>query len=180
MADLDMIYDSGRAVPASPYLSYLVSADPYASGQVMPVQDGHLTFPITSRLAPGLLERERQAFDAAWLAQPMFLAGADPRSLRWLTFNRFRLMRIGAWGLVPQARSANDFKAIESIAPELPFAPAGDWLEGHLLAQGVTVYPLLIDTDGVARQSLADDRYGPSYVSFAAPVAPVPPQEVLP
>ena len=173
MAELDVIYDSGRAVPASPYLSYLVS-DPYASsGDVMQ----GLAFPIQSRLTPGLLDHERQVFDPQWLVQPVFLAGADPQTLRWLAFNRWRLVRVSAWGLVVQAQDAGQFRAIQSIAPDLKFAPSsGSWLDDHLLDQGVAVYPLLIDTDGIARQILADDRYGPSHVAFNAPVKPAKPE----
>jgi integrating conjugative element protein (TIGR03765 family) len=174
---LAVIYDSGRAVPAAPYLAYLVS-DPYATDtEVMP----GLKFPLVSRLQPGLLDREHQVFDPQWLAQPVFLAGADARSLRWLTFNRLRLWRAGAWGLVVQAENAGQFRAIQSIAPELKFAPAmGDWLGQHLIAQGVAVYPLLIGLDGVARQILSDDVDGPSGIAFDAPVRPMRPPEDRP
>jgi integrating conjugative element protein (TIGR03765 family) len=173
-----VIYDSDHTVPAAHYMAALVS-DPYAANTdgVMP----GLQFPITTRLQPGLLDQERLVFDPQWLAQPVFLAGADARSLHWLTFNRLRLWRAGAWGLVVQATDAGQFRAIQSVAPELKFAPAtGDWLGLTLIGKGVSVYPLLIGLDGVARQILADDTDGPSGVAFNAQVRPRHLPEVLP
>jgi integrating conjugative element protein (TIGR03765 family) len=171
MVELQVIYDSGQSVPASPYLGYLI-------GQPDAAHDGHagdevmqgLRFPIVSRLKPGLLDRERKVFDARWLTQPVFIVGADARSLRWLRANRTRLNAISAWGLVAQAASNGDFRGIQAIAPELRYAPSvGHWLDDHLMAAGVAVYPLLIDTGGVARQRLADERYGPVAGKGTAP-----------
>jgi integrating conjugative element protein (TIGR03765 family) len=156
---LDVIYDSGRCVPASPFLAYLVSLADAPEG--VPVMPG-LRFPIVSRLNPGILQRQRQVFDARWMADPVFVLGADSGSLRWLGVNRLPLVRLGAWGLVAQAADAGQFRLIQASAPELKFAPvSGDWFDARLIGKGVTVYPVLIDTDGVARQNLSVGRYGP-------------------
>lgn len=180
MADLEVIYDSGHGVPASPYLAYLVSvvsaADAADTGEnVMP----GLRFPISTRLRADVLPAEKEGapvLDAQWQAQPVFLVGADARSLGWLAFNRWRLLRAAAWGLVVQADDALAFRAVQSIAPDLKFAPlSGDWLDSRLIAAGVAVYPILIDTDGIARQALPADRYGPSGAAFDAPVQPAQP-----
>lgn len=149
-APLEVVHDSGRGVPLAPYLSTITSADPKARGSVMP----GLRFPITTTLAVGVLSAERRVFDRAWQVQPIFLIGADPRSLRWLAFNRTRLVQARAWGVVVQARDEAEFRAIQAVAPELTYAPSvGTWLDAQLQAQGI-VYPVLIDEAGTVRQIL--------------------------
>lgn len=152
-AHMQVIYDSGRAIPAAPYLPYPGSNDPDSKDGAM----AGLRFPIRTRLHCGVLPRARQVFDAQWLTQPVFLVGADADSLRWLQFNRPRLLRTRAYGLVVQARDSEDFQAIQSAVPDSKLGPSPSaWLDQHLIAAGVAVYPLLIGLDGIARQIVAE------------------------
>jgi integrating conjugative element protein (TIGR03765 family) len=149
-ASLEVVHDSGRGVPLAPYLSAITSSDPAARGSVMP----GLRFPISTKLSTGVLPQERRVFDATWQVQPIFIVGADVRSMRWLAFNRDRLLREHAWGVVVQARTEAEFRAIQAVAPQLAYAPSmGSWMDDQLLASGV-VYPVFIDAAGNARQIL--------------------------
>jgi integrating conjugative element protein (TIGR03765 family) len=155
---VEVIYDSGRGVPVAPYLTYLVNMEPAASEQVLP----GLQFPLRTRLKPGVLRVAKQVFDPQWLAQPMFLVGDDLSALGWLQWNRWRLLRAGAWGLVVQAESPATFRALKTLAPELQFAPGGDWIDAQMILAGIDVYPVLIGLDGIAVQILTDAVYGPA------------------
>ena len=62
---------------------------------------------------------------------------------------------MAAVGLVMNAESIAAFKHLQRLAEPLPLAPGPDrWLEGELLARGVTVLPVLIQFDGTAVQYL--------------------------
>lgn len=150
--DLEVLNAQGTGIPLAPYLSELVSGDARARGSVMP----RLVFPIRTLLRSGYLEGEGvPALNARWLVQPMFLVGADARSLAWLDFNRHRLAEMRATGIVVQAADAAAFRSVQAVAPALSYAPAsGDWLDRQLLRAGVTVFPVLIDSQGKAWQRL--------------------------
>jgi integrating conjugative element protein (TIGR03765 family) len=93
--------------------------------------------------------------DARWLTHPIFVLGTDDASLLWLTRNQSELRRLRAVGLVFAAESGDAFKRIQRVAQDVPVAPGPDqWLEGQMIAAGVTVLPVLIQIDGVAVQWL--------------------------
>ena len=158
MANLEVIYDSGRGVPASIYLSYLVRMDPQPGEEVLP----GLSFPIESRLAPGNLRKPLRVFDPLWLAQPIFVIGDEKKSLDWLERNYGRLMRADAWGAVVQARGPQSFQAFKAVAPGLQYAPAGDWLSDQLWQAGLDVFPCFIGLNGLAIQEMTDAEFGPA------------------
>ncbi len=151
--ELTVIHDSGHAIPLAPYLSYLTAG----SGQPGVLPD--FQFPILARITAGVLTKEDIAvFEARWLTQPMFVLGADQASALWLRHNHARLSGMGAWGVVIAAPDKASFKALQQFADGIPLAPSqGTWLEERLAEAGVNAYPVLIGTDGRARQILSDD-----------------------
>ncbi len=150
---LEMLYDSGKAVPMAPYLNYLVAGVDQSG--VM----ADLRFPLRSRLRPGVLDAPgRRVFDSQWLVQPMFLIGSDQGSMGWLKLNHERLQAMHAWGVVVDAPNETAFKILQRAADGISLAPAqGPWLDAQLLQAGVSVYPVLIQNDGTARQILVSD-----------------------
>ncbi len=151
--ELTVIHDSGHAIPLAPYLSYLTAG----SGQPGVLPD--FQFPILARITAGVLTKEDVAvFEARWLTQPMFVLGADQASALWLRHNHARLSAMGAWGVVIAAPYKASFKALQQFAEGIPLAPSqGAWLGERLAGAGVNAYPVLIGTDGRARQILSDD-----------------------
>ncbi len=143
---LRQIDAGGPTVPVDPYFSYLIAGDDQPA-----VLQG-LTFPMVSRLKPGvLIGRSRQVIDPQWLTQPIFVVGADDLSLAWLRRHQDALRRLGASGVVVAAPSAQAFKQAQRAADGLPLAPAlGTWLQDRLVSAGVMVVPLLIALDGHA------------------------------
>ena len=141
--------DGGPAVPVSPYFSHLIAGDD---------QQGVLSgvaFPLVSRLKPGVLRQPAAVLEGRWLTQPLFLVGGDDGSYLWLHRHGEGLRRTGAAGIVLSAANEAAFKRMQKLAGEhgLPIAPGPDaWLEQQLLARGVGVLPVLIGTDGRARQ----------------------------
>lgn len=155
---LEIVYDSGRAVPIAPYLSDIVTgAD---EPDVLPGQ----AFPLTTLLRPGLLDQDSVAvFAGQWMTQSMFIIADDARSLKWLSFNKPVLERAAAVGLVVGAQSRTSFKALQQAAAPLLLAPnpsTSRWLEQRLIESGAAVYPLLVHTDGHAYQILPTARFG--------------------
>lgn len=149
-AQMQVIYDSGDALPLGPYISYLLAGTDQDG-----VLDG-LAFPYASRLPVAVLPSDAvQVFKSQWMTHAMFLVGTDPTSATWLQFNQDKLARMGAWGMVVQADSALGFKELQRIAEGLPLAPVqSDWLEQVLVSKGAGVIPLLVQDDGIARQIL--------------------------
>ena len=79
--------------------------------------------------------------------RPLFLVGADTRSLEWLAHNRERLVALGAVGMIVRAHDAGDLQRIQSAAKHLPlFAASGEAIAREL---GLVHYPVLITAQGV-------------------------------
>lgn len=148
---LEQIFDSGQAVPVAPYMSGLVNTEPQGEGNVKPGQ----RFPILTRLRQAALAQEVQVLDPRWLTQPMVLIGIDKHSLAWLLMHQDLLAAMHAKVLVVQALEPRHIRMAQAVVPTLDFLPQeGPWLEARLREAGAGVYPLLIGTDGVARQIL--------------------------
>lgn len=147
---LEALYDSGRSVPIAPYLAVPGNNADNRDGVAHKPQ-----FPITSALTRGVLPREVPVFDARWLTQALVVTGTDRHSMAWLLLHRAQLETTGAKVLVVEAFTPQHFALAQSLVPELPMWPRdGRWIEDRLLAAGVAFYPLLIGTDGIARQIL--------------------------
>jgi integrating conjugative element protein (TIGR03765 family) len=82
----------------------------------------------------------------------MFIVGDDAMSRQWLATNRQRLTRIGATGVVANVLSIESLQALRSAAPGLPMAPAT--LDSVAQDLSLTVYPVLIGTDGQVTQEV--------------------------
>jgi len=150
-AALEVIHDGGGE-PIGPYLARLVPRNAYAIRRIRapiarPDRAYSLTqyLPIRSpSLTPGPVEARQEP---TRLMQPLFLVGADPESLRWLDANRERLKQLDAAGMVVQAETEAELKAVTEAAHGLPLIPAS----GEAFAErlGVAHYPVLITREGL-------------------------------
>ena len=149
-AELTIIHDSGNTRPLAPLLKIFDAeeppvprADPNRQNlgaavleRLLPIQSPGLT--------PGKVERRR--LDITF-ARPVFLIGSDPVSRHWLATHRDELLRIGAVGMLVQAETVDDLRAIAALAGGLPILPASatDIAE----ALGLSHYPVLISNQGI-------------------------------
>ncbi|ATH15467.1 integrating conjugative element protein [Delftia acidovorans] len=153
---LQVLHDSGRSVPFAPYVAQLVG-DADDPG----VLDG-LRFPFGARLLrTGVLAQEGlKVFDGVWMTQPMFVLAADELSMRWLSFNKDKLVQLQAVGIVVQAGSPLAFKSLQRLAMPLRLAPeTGSWLSEQLVATGANAYPVLVHSNGRAYQILGQEMF---------------------
>ena len=154
-ATLTVIYDSGQTQPLAPFLEVFDEGDNQDKGpqispsppetQALGAADIERLLPIHSPgLTPGRVEPRtlQQPF-----ARPFFLIGSDPFSGEWLATHRDRLSEIGAVGMLVEAETVDDLRAIAEIAKGLPILPASasDIAE----ALGLSHYPVLIIKDGI-------------------------------
>ncbi|MBW8832309.1 MAG: integrating conjugative element protein [Burkholderiales bacterium] len=142
-----MIHDGGAGVPIDHLLAQpMANEDGSAWSQVQ--------YPVrTPGLRPGTLRGNPVWPDAQWLTQPVFLIGADAGSRYWLRKHRAALIQLGATGLLVDARSEGDNRAVQQDAGGLTVAPvAATWLATRLQQLGAPVLPLLIRADGVLTQ----------------------------
>jgi integrating conjugative element protein (TIGR03765 family) len=149
---LTVIYDSGETYPLAPFLEVfdekpvqkewpeaspvppnLGAADPE---QLLPIQSPGLT---PGRVKPRDIKRP--------FARPFFLIGADGISQKWLATHRDRLAEIGAVGMLVEAETLDDLRAIAAIADGLPILPAS--ANDIAAALGLSHYPVLITQDGI-------------------------------
>jgi len=150
-AGLTVIYDSGDTRPLAPYLEVFETngAEPARAPLPKPPALGaadlnHL-LPIRSPgLTPGMVERRTKSRP---FTRPFFLIGSDPLSRDWLATHRDRLAEIGAVGMLVQADTVDDLRAIAELVNGLPIlpAPASDIAR----ALGLSHYPVLITRIGL-------------------------------
>ena len=149
---LTVIYDSGETYPLAPFLEVFDEEQVQEDGpQASPVQpslgaaDPGRILPIRSPgLTPGRVELQdiKRPF-----VRPFFLIGADGFSREWFATHRDRLAEIGGVGMLVEAETLDDLRAIATIADGLPILPASasDIAE----ALGLSHYPVLITKDGI-------------------------------
>lgn len=153
-ASAEPVFDSGRSIPIAPYLA-VPGSDGTVRGEQAP---GAPSFPITSSLHRGVLPQEVAVFDRGLLTQALVVTGTDRHSMAWMLLHRERLAAVDAKVVVVQAHTPQHFALARSMLPELPMLlRTSTWLEKRLLAAGAGVYPVLIGTDGMARQILRMD-----------------------
>lgn len=147
---LEVAGDSGKTVPMGHYLAHLVSAEDANPEAVI----AGVHFPMRTRLRSAVLNpADVVVFESQIMATPIFVLGTDKVSIQWLRLNQEKLMHMGAMGVVVQAQSVQEFKALQKLAQGLSLAPVnGDWFENQLLTAGVTVFPVLIQGNGRAIQ----------------------------
>jgi integrating conjugative element protein (TIGR03765 family) len=153
-ASVEPVFDSGRSIPIAPYL-----AVPGSDGTVRGEQaQSAPSFPITSSLSRGVLPQEVAVFDRSLLTQALVVTGTDRHSMAWMLLHRERMAAVDAKVVVVQAHTPQHLALARSLLPELPMLlRTSTWLEQRLLAAGAGVYPVLIGTDGMARQILPMD-----------------------
>ena len=152
---LTVIHDSGETYPLAPFLEVFNEdaarregppASPIPpSPPAMGAAELERLLPIRSPgLTPGRVARRdsKRAF-----ARPFFLIGSDGLSREWFATHRDRLAEIGAVGMLVEAETLDDLRAIATIADGLPILPASasDIAE----ALGLSHYPVLITKDGI-------------------------------
>ncbi len=150
-AALEVIRDAGGE-PIGPYLARLApqASHGHQSRQAPTAQSGQayrLThhLPIRSpSLTSGAVEARHRP---TRLLQPVFLVGADPRSLAWLEANHERLKQMRAIGMLVQAESEAELKQAIAAAQGLPLIPASG--EAFATALEISHYPVLITREGI-------------------------------
>ena len=149
-AELTAIYDSGDTRPLAPLLEVFATDEPPVpradpNRPNLGAADLDRLLPIRSPgLRPGKVERGHLNIK---FARPFFLIGSDPVSRHWLATHRDELLRIGAAGMLVQADTVDDLRAIAELAGGLPIlpAPATDIAK----ALGLSHYPVLISSQGI-------------------------------
>ncbi len=150
-AALTVIHDNGNTRPLAPYLESIqapVSPPRKRTAPAVPplgAADPEQWLPIRSPgLTPGRVER--RAVHRPF-ARPFFLIGSDAFSRQWLVTHRDRLAEIGAVGMLVQAETVDDLRAIAALAKGLPILPASASDIAEALA--LSHYPVLITRDGL-------------------------------
>ena len=141
--ELTVIFDNGRASPLSMFLGPLDSAPVEIAAEDprerrLGAADIASLLPIRSAgLTPGKITPGSHNIP---FAQPFFLIGADVWSKRWLVQHRKALKEMAAVGLLVQASSIEDLRAIAKLAQGLPITPAS----GTDIAKaiGIVHYPV--------------------------------------
>ncbi len=140
-----VIHDNGNTQPIETLLPEITPELPKEMPSPQPAGDPGAAFmaglfPVHSQhLSPGAVEARAATLN---VTQPFFLVGNDLGSTDWLATFCPRLQEIHASGLVVEASSLEQFKAITEICPGLPMAPVnGDGLAKGL---GISHYPVLV------------------------------------
>jgi integrating conjugative element protein (TIGR03765 family) len=150
-AALTVIYDNGNTQPIAPFLGVFESADESPQQSPIPTKlqlgaaDPQSWLPIQSPgLTPGLVQT--RSHDRPF-ARPFFLIGSDAHSRQWLQDHRERLKEVGAVGMLVQAETLADLRAIARLANGLSILPAS--ASDIAQALGISHYPVLISAHGV-------------------------------
>lgn len=139
---LTVIYDSGDTLPIEKYLPK-GSEEKGGNSNKLALP---FSLPITTpSMQPGRVSVTPTKF--RYLQQPLFLVGADAMSKSWLIKKRDVLKKIGAVGLLIQAKSVDDIHAMQEIADGLRLVPAS--AEGLARELGLTHYPVLLSKEGI-------------------------------
>lgn len=142
-ADLTVIFDNGQARPISDFFSPLDSATsdkvpPTIDKPQLGAADVQSLLPIRSPgLTPGKFTARAHPVP---FAGAFFLIGSDALSKHWLRQHRKALKAMGAAGLLVEASSLEDLRAIAEIADGLPIIPAS--ASDIAKALGISHYPV--------------------------------------
>jgi integrating conjugative element protein (TIGR03765 family) len=149
-AALTVIFDNGQAKSLSVFLGPLETAkaendQPYSERKQLGAADLQSLLPIRSPgFTPGKLKSRTHNVP---FARPFFLIGSDEWSQSWLVQHRKALKDLGAVGMLVEATSLEDLRAIASLAEGLPITPAS----GSDIAKaiGISHYPVGITTERI-------------------------------
>ena len=142
-AELTVIFDNGQARPLSDFVGVLDSVQPdkapsYSEKPQLGAADLESLLPIRSAgLTPGKISARAHPVP---FARAFFLIGSDAFSKRWLKNHRTALKQMGAVGMLVEASSIEDLRAIAELADGLPIIPAS----GSDIAKtlGIRHYPV--------------------------------------
>ncbi|MEW5756470.1 MAG: integrating conjugative element protein [Pseudomonadota bacterium] len=149
-SQVTVIYHSGDTRPLAPYLEVFNGAEPITKrppmrGSKLGAADVRVLLPIRSPgLSPGPVQAKPH--DRPF-SRPFFLIGSDERSRQWLVKHRDRLQTIGAVGMLVQAESPEDLRAIAGLSGGLSIMPAS--ATDIAAALGIAHYPVLITSRGI-------------------------------
>jgi len=140
---LAVIYDSGDTLPLESYLPKR------ATQEKITAQDANRQLPFklpitTPSMQPGKVIVTPKAL--RYLQRPLFLVGSDQVSRNWLVEKREQLIRIGAVGLLVEAKDRQEIEAVLAIAEGLRLVPAS--AEGFAIKLGLSRYPILLSQEG--------------------------------
>lgn len=143
--DLKVIYDAGNTRPTGIHLNesriQLSDVPPPEIDEVSFTQ-----YPVSAtKLSVGPVEP--QAVQLPPTFQPVFIVGSDEISQQWLQLNQDRLFALRAVGILTQAESESDLKALKQQFPKLVFMP----MSTDAIAQYLPTkhYPVLITRDRI-------------------------------
>ena len=142
-AELTVIFDNGQARPLSDFLGPLDAGkpdnhSPSINKPLLGAADVELLLPIRSpELTPGKITPREHNVP---FARAFFLIGSDTISKRWLKQHRKALKEMGAVGLLVEAATLEDLRAIAEITDGLPVAPASG--SDIAKALGIRHYPV--------------------------------------
>lgn len=155
-SEVTVIYDSGNTRPLAPYLEIIdrteMAINPPTGARNRGLNISGLGAADVQALLPirslGLSTGPVQArsHDRPF-SRPFFLIGSDARSRQWLVEYRERLQEIGAVGMLVQAETQEDLRAIARLAGGLPILPASAVDIATVL--GISHYPVLITPQGI-------------------------------
>ena len=151
-SEVTVIYDSGNTRPLAPYLEIIdrteTAINPPTGARNrtgLGAADVQTLLPIRSLgLSPGPVQA--RAHNKPF-SRPFFLIGSDDRSRQWLVEFRERLKEIGAVGMLVQAETQEDLRAIAQLAGGLSILPAS--AADIATALGISHYPVLITPQGI-------------------------------
>ena len=140
---LTVIYDSGDTLPLEPYLP---KRTPQEKTTIQGAnRQSPFNLPITTpSMLPGKVTVTPKAL--RYLQRPLFLVGADQVSRDWLVEKREQLIRIGAVGLLIEAKDRQEIEAVLVIAEGLRLVPAS--AESFATKLGLSHYPILLSKEG--------------------------------
>ena len=141
--ELIVIFDNGQARPLSDFLGPLDAGkpdnhSPSINKPLLGAADIQSLLPIRSPgLTPGKVTPRAHKVP---FARAFFLIGSDTMSKRWLKQHRKALKEMGAVGLLVEAATLEDLRAIAEITDGLPVAPASG--SDIAKALGIRHYPV--------------------------------------
>ena len=140
---LTVIYDSGDTLPLEPYLPKRAPQEKTTTRDAK--RQLPFNLPITTpSMKPGKVTVTPK--ELRYLQRPLFLVGADQISRGWLIEKREQLIRIGAVGLLVEAKDRQEIEAVLAIAEGLRLVPAS--AEGFATKLGLSHYPILLSKEG--------------------------------
>jgi integrating conjugative element protein (TIGR03765 family) len=156
-----VIFDTGHTKPIAPYYESLAGGagkgrrppevrrpgwqNPTVGLPVRRALEARDVLPIhTAEMRPGRVESR---FIATRLPRPLFLVGADADSLHWLTVHRTKLLEMRATGMLVEAATVDELRAVANATQGLPMVPASASDIARTL--GIVHYPVLITPEGI-------------------------------